>query len=96
MDAAPAACTPITRQEGLSVLTAIATPLMSPPPPMGTTTCSTSGSCSRISRPMVPCPAITQGSLKGWAKVYPCSCVRRSASRAASSYTPGTSTTSAP
>ena len=43
--------------------------MMRPPPPMGTTICSTSGSCSRISRPMVPWPAITSGSLKGWAKV---------------------------
>ena len=69
MDAAPAAWTPTIRQSGFSCFTAKAMPPMRPPPPMGTTICSTSGSCSRISRPMVPWPAITSGSLKGWAKV---------------------------
>ena len=69
MDAAPAAWTPTIRHSGFSCFTAKATPPMRPPPPMGTTICSTSGNCSRISRPMVPWPAITRGSLKGWAKV---------------------------
>ena len=41
----------IPLQEGLSCLMAKATPEIRPPPPMGTTACSTSGSCSRISRP---------------------------------------------
>src|SRR5258707_15822336 len=35
--------TPMTRIFGLKLLTAIDTPEMSPPPPMGTTTASTSG-----------------------------------------------------
>ena len=39
---------------GFSDLMAKATPEISPPPPTGTTTASTSGNWSRISRPMVP------------------------------------------
>ena len=38
-------------------------PHVSPPPPYGTTTASTSGRSSRISSPIVPLPAITAGSL---------------------------------
>ena len=48
----------------------IPTPAAMPPPPMGTKTAWISPGCwRRISMPMVPCPAITSGSLKGWAKV---------------------------
>ena len=47
-------CTPMTFTLGRMDLIATATPLTSPPPPMGTTTCSTSGTWSRISRPIVP------------------------------------------
>ena len=46
---------------------------MSPPPPIGTSTASTSGNCSKISSPNVPCPAMTSGSSKGWTKVIPSS-----------------------
>src|SRR5690242_4425952 len=41
-------------------------PATSPPPPNGTTTASTSGRSSRISRPIVPLPAITASSLNAW------------------------------
>ncbi|MFE3574213.1 hypothetical protein [Lysinibacillus sp. NPDC059133] len=39
-------------------MTAVATPLINPPPPIGTTIVSTSGSCATISKPAVPYPAI--------------------------------------
>ena len=58
MLAAPSACTPMTWQEGFSSFTALATPEISPPPPMAVMITSTSGSCCKISRPMVPCPAM--------------------------------------
>ena len=53
----------------LNVSGAAATPEIRPPPPMGTITASTSGSWSRISRPMVPWPAMTSSSSKGWRNV---------------------------
>ena len=43
-----------------------ATPAKSPPPPTGTKTTSKSFLSSRISLPIVPCPAIVSGSSKGW------------------------------
>ena len=66
---APCACTPTTRTEGLSALTAKATPLASPPPPMGTNMTSMSGFSFSISIPTVPCPAMTCSSSKGWINV---------------------------
>ena len=69
MDGTDDAWTPIIFTFGRICLMAEATPEARPPPPTGMMTCSTSGTCSRISRPMVPCPAITSGSLKGCAKV---------------------------
>ena len=59
MEPTAAACTPTTWQEGFRLFTAKAMPEMSPPPPIGQTICSTSCSCSNISRPMVPWPAMT-------------------------------------
>ena len=41
--------------------TAVAMPLLNPPPPNGTSTASTSGRSSTISRPIVPLPAIDRG-----------------------------------
>ena len=53
-EAAAAASTPTTLTEGFRAFTATAMPEMIPPPPMGTTTVSRSGTCSRSSSPMVP------------------------------------------
>ena len=58
--------TPITRARGLCDLTAIETPEIRPPPPIGTTTTSTSGQSWTISRPRVPWPAISCSSSNGW------------------------------
>ena len=51
--------------DGFIVLSATAHPARSPPPPVGMTTASTSGTCSRISSPVVPCPAM----MLGWSKL---------------------------
>ena len=67
------ASTPITRAFGRRAFTTVATPEIIPPPPMGTTSVATSGTCSRISSAMVPCPAITAGSSKAWTTVRPSS-----------------------
>ena len=50
---------------GRSALTALAIPVVSPPPPYGITTASGSGRSSSISSPIVPLPAITPGSWTG-------------------------------
>ena len=63
--------TPITRIFGLWLFTAIDTPEMRPPPPIGTTTASTSGQSCTISRPNVPCPAISCSSSNGCTYVSP-------------------------
>ena len=68
---APLACTPYTLMLGFKFFIAKATPEINPPPPIGTMTASTSGSCSSNSKPMVPCPAITSSSSNGWTNVYP-------------------------
>ena len=46
---------------GCNVLSATAQPASSPPPPTGITTASISCTCSAISKPQVPCPAIISG-----------------------------------
>ena len=56
-----ATSTPITRVDGESAFMAIAMPLISPPPPIGTITVSTTGRSSSSSSPIVPAPAITSG-----------------------------------
>ena len=48
-------------------------PASSPPPPVGTSTVCTSGACSRISRPAVPCPATMSTWSKGWISTAPVS-----------------------
>mmetsp|Transcript_6188 Transcript_6188/g.22649 ORF Transcript_6188/g.22649 Transcript_6188/m.22649 type:complete len:225 (-) Transcript_6188:885-1559(-) len=68
--------TPMTMTFGLIVFTASATPAMSPPPPTGTNTISSFGSCRTISNPTVPCPATTSGSSNGGTKVRPSSSAR--------------------
>ena len=50
---------------GRSALTALAMPVVSPPPPYGITIASGSGRSSSISSPIVPLPAITPGSWTG-------------------------------
>jgi len=77
--AAPLACTPTRRTRGASALSASAMPLISPPPPIGTTSVSSSGTSSRISSAIVPWPSITAGSSKGCTSVAPRS---RASSRA--------------
>src|SRR5918995_1012529 len=56
------ACTPTISTSGLSALAAIAMPAIRPPPPIGTTRTSRSGSSVSISRPTVPWPAMIWGS----------------------------------
>ena len=57
--------TPMTCASGRRPLTAVAIPAISPPPPIGTMTVSTSGMSSTISRPTVPWPAAISGSSYG-------------------------------
>jgi hypothetical protein len=76
--------------------TAVAMPPISPPPPTAITSTSRSGCARSISSAIVPCPAITAGSSKGWMKTRPSRSASPSAcSRAASKPSP-CSTTSAP
>ncbi len=63
-----AASTPNTRISGFRVLAAVATPEISPPPPIGTISTSRSGQSSSISVARVPWPAITSRSSKGWTR----------------------------
>ena len=58
-----------TRTSGFSALMALPTPVMSPPPPIAAITAMVSGASSRISSPIVACPAMKCGSSKGWMKV---------------------------
>ena len=62
-------------------LSAIATPLTSPPPPTGTTTRARSGTWSSSSSPSPPWPAITSGSSNGWTKASPSASARSRAAR---------------
>ena len=50
---------------GRIALTALAIPVVRPPPPYGITIASGSGRSSSISSPIVPLPAITPGSWTG-------------------------------
>ena len=93
---APLAWTPNTRRSGLSALAATAIPAIRPPPPMGTTSVSTSGAASSTSRATVPWPAITSGSSNGCTYVRPSSSATRSASACASSKTSPERITRAP
>ena len=99
--AAPSAWTPITRTSGRPCsrhisLIAVAEPATRPPPPSGISTVSTSGACSMISSPQVPCPATMSSWSKGWISTAPVSAENRSASSSDwSRYAPW-KTTSAP
>jgi hypothetical protein len=57
--------TPRTRIAGLKLLAAIATPEISPPPPIGKTMASTADQSCTTSRPSVPWPAINCSSSNG-------------------------------
>jgi hypothetical protein len=78
--------TPTTRARGSSALIAAAMPEISPPPESGTSTQAASGASSAISRPIVPCPAMTSGWSKGGIGVRPSSASSRSTSAWASSW----------
>ena len=54
--------TPMTLIDGFTAFAATAMPEIKPPPPIGTTSVSRSGTASSISSPTVPCPAMTSGS----------------------------------
>ncbi len=56
---------------GFAALATVAIPEISPPPPMPVMIVRTSGHCSRISSPTVPCPAITSGWSNGWIRIAP-------------------------
>mmetsp|Transcript_58332 Transcript_58332/g.103660 ORF Transcript_58332/g.103660 Transcript_58332/m.103660 type:complete len:202 (+) Transcript_58332:640-1245(+) len=75
MAAESTASTPMTLIDGFTVLRKTPTPDRRPPPPTQQKTASTSSLvvCSKISFPMVPCPAMTRGSLKGCTKTLPSS-----------------------
>ena len=53
---------------GFNIFAAQAIPEIKPPPPIGTSIISVSGSSSKISKAIVPCPSKTSSSLKGWTK----------------------------
>mmetsp|Transcript_15496 Transcript_15496/g.65398 ORF Transcript_15496/g.65398 Transcript_15496/m.65398 type:complete len:210 (-) Transcript_15496:665-1294(-) len=76
MALAPSGSTPITLTSGRMLFTYAAMPAMSPPPPTGTNTTSTEGSCRTISMPTVPCPATTSGSSNGGTNVRPSASAR--------------------
>ncbi len=63
MKAEVSGSTPTVRATGRTALRNPAMPAMSPPPPTGTRTTSTSGRASAISRPTVPAPKTMSQSL---------------------------------
>jgi len=70
--AARLACTPMILMSGRAALAATARPEISPPPPTAVTMVRTSGRARRISRAMVPWPAMTSGWSNGWISTAPC------------------------
>ena len=93
---APAGSTPITFIFGFRSFARVDTPVASPPPPIGTSIYSTSGSSLNISIAIVPCPVATARSSNGWINVYPSFSASSYAFAHASSYTSPYKTTSAP
>src|SRR5579875_2857290 len=63
--------TPTTRIPGRSAFAAVEQPAISPPPPIGTTSRSRSGTSRRSSSATVPWPAITSGSSYGFTSSRP-------------------------
>mmetsp|Transcript_64012 Transcript_64012/g.187840 ORF Transcript_64012/g.187840 Transcript_64012/m.187840 type:complete len:206 (+) Transcript_64012:621-1238(+) len=72
-----AASTPMTLMLGLRDFRYMPTPASRPPPPTQQKTASTFSPvvCARISWPMVPCPAMTCGSLNGCTRTRPSCCM---------------------
>ena len=75
---------------------AVATPLASPPPPIGTRTTARSGRSSTISSPTVPWPAMIRSSSNGGMIASPRCAAISSATRCRSSLAVPTTTISAP
>jgi len=71
MEGAAIDSTPIMRTWGAFSRMAVAMPAIRPPPPTGMIRLRTSGISSSISRAIVPWPAITSSSSKGWTKSAP-------------------------
>src|SRR5256885_1887505 len=76
---APAGSTPHTRAWLPAAARPVTTPAISPPPPTGTTTVRTSGSCWAISMPTVACPATISGWSNGGTIASPRSAAMASA-----------------
>ena len=81
---------------GLTALAAVATPLISPPPPIGTTSVSSAGCSASISSASVPWPAMMAWSSNGCTKLRPCSRARACACALAASSVSPCRITSAP
>src|SRR6476661_948314 len=88
--------TPMILIFGFNCFSAMDTPEISPPPPIGTTATSICGKSSYTSSPSVPWPAMSCRSSKGWMYVYPRSCTSCLAFSLASSQIMPCCTTSAP
>ncbi len=88
--------TAMTRTFGLDSFRPAATPDKRPPPETGIATRSTSGRSRRISKAMVPVPAMISRALKGGTRVRPSDAARASALAARSALAGPTTTTSAP
>mmetsp|Transcript_6678 Transcript_6678/g.16148 ORF Transcript_6678/g.16148 Transcript_6678/m.16148 type:complete len:361 (-) Transcript_6678:144-1226(-) len=96
MASASSLSTPYTFTSGRSRFSTAAMPAISPPPPTGTNTASTSSHCRKISNPTVPCPAITAGWSNGGTNTFPVASATRSASFFAASKLSPCSTTRTP
>ena len=94
--AASSGSTPTTAASGQHARTAAAMPEISPPPLTGTRTRSACGQSAAISRPMVPCPAITVRSSNGGISTYPCLAASSSVAATRAARVGATVTSSAP
>ena len=75
---------------------AAAMPEIRPPPLTGTRTSPTCGQSAAISRPTVPCPAMTARSSKGGISTYPCLAMSSSVAATRAGKVGSTVTSSAP
>jgi hypothetical protein len=65
IESAPIGSTPYTAQSGHDSFTADATPAHNPPPPIGTMTASSGGTCSQNSSPTVAVPSAVRKPSNG-------------------------------